>query len=942
MVSGVLAVGAAIPEAEVWPLPQPAWKLPEEQMMTSFGKPPLRTVSPADGVAAFPEAGEQSLWRFRAVLTVPETGDYRLFLTAQAAGDLWVSDDASLAAKRKIALVASATGPGEWSRFPTQVSGPMHWKKGEMHAIEMLWKNVRGKGHAAIAWQRPGATGPEPLPISDGAGNFLLGPYQGIPGDADGDDLPDDWETKHKLDVDGSKGSDSGYGDPDGDGLTNQEEFFGGTDPHGTAGQPGLVHLKLWRSLDSTYKSWLGNGYPDDMPWILDNQKAETGLRHLGKLQPSFGTSAVWARFLLNAENTGYHRLSVEAGGALQVMVSDDDTPGKLRLLWYDCTELEARPSGFGPESMITESGWIHLAAGQPRLVDIRFVHNAGENFLNAEWTTPDGRRQKIPDGCVSPWPADALEKLPPYHSMADGQWGEVLRDVRLESEPLDLSTVKALTSGWSEFRPEELHHGKEMKDPELQKGLACAWGGSLEIPFTTRIEGYAVLSTRMMLVAGIPVHVRVMCEREIDGIRFGREPIAAVNNEVTVFRCVTPWLEAGKHTLRLHFELMENPAHVVLFQPSLAVITDPSLSGKIQARLAADNRFLPQRGNGGSLVSPACVEITSRVSQSPELRLHGHRHPLQPATAGTWWADIPLPESGEPLVLDADFGADRMHAKASARWEETRISEHSELFVRVGDSLRLTAAPAGGRVENPGISFRGREIPTPPGKPHVCRFDKPGTETVTSLSGDGSDHTAAHRLTIHVIPRRSSPRDAAPVVAKGLAKLAGASDPTLRLTDLPEGAWPDGGDALSFRAVPGRTQGGRPDWLVFNTRAGKLPAVLRAGPAGPVLGGMSFTGVTSGYELNTFNEDVKSHLGFMQIATHVSGLPDGWQIRSSVNRGAVFMFPDADNPKAATVWPWRMGNSAVGECWLKLDRIDAGLNGLYQYLVRPDAEEER
>jgi hypothetical protein len=657
---------------------------------------------------------------------------------------------------------------------------------------------------------------------------------------------------------------------------------------------------------------------------------------------PPFGTSAVWVRFLLTPETTGCHLLSVEAGGALQVMVSDDDTPGKLRLLWYDCTELEARPSGFGPESRITESGWIHLVAGQPRLVDIRFVHSAGENFLNAEWTPPDGRRQKIPDACVSPWPAEASEKLPSYESRADGRWGEVLRNVRLESKPLDLSKAKALTSGWSAFRPEELHHGKEMKDTELQKGLACAWGGALEIPFTIRDEGYAVLSTRMMLVAGVPSHARVMCEREIDGIRFGREPISTVNNQVTVFRCVTPWLKPGDHTLRLHFELMENPAHAVLFNASLAPASGPALTGEIQTRLSGENRFLPQRGDGGSLISPACVEISSRVSQAPELLADGRKHPLRPATAGTWWADIPLPDSGELIALDAGFAADRMHAKATLRWEETRITEHSELFVRVGDSLRLTAAPVHGYAESAGISFRGREIPTPPGKPHVCRFDKPGTETVTSLPADGSAPTAVHRLTIHVIPRSFKSPDAAPVVAKGLAKLAGMPGPTLRLTDLPPGSWPDGGDALSFRAVPEGAGNERRDWLVFNTRTGKLPAVLLAGPAGPILGGMSFIGVTSGYELNSFNEDIKSYRGMMQLAVHVSGLPEGWKIRGSVNRGAAPMFPDAGNAKAVTVWPWRMGNAAVGECWLKLDESGGGLNGLDLYLVHPDAEEDR
>ena len=209
----------------------------------------------------------------------------------------------------------------------------------------------------------------------------------------------------------------------------------------------------------------------------------------------------------------------------------------------------------------------------------------------------------------------------------------------------------------------------------------------------------------------------------------------------------------------------------------------------------------------------------------------------------------------------------------------------------------------------------------------------------MTSLPRNDSDPAAVHRLTIHVIPRAFKFPDSPPVVAKGLAKLVDVPGPTLLLTDLPQGSWPDGGDALSFRAVPGVTEADRRYWLVFTTRAVKLPAVLGAGPAGPVLGGMSFTGVTSGYELSTFNESTKSHRGFMQIATHVSGLPEGWRIRCSVNGAVAPVYPDAGKPKALTVWPWRTGNSAVGEFWLKLDRIGSRLSGLDLYLVHADAD---
>ncbi len=53
--------------------------------------------------------------------------------------------------------------------------------------------------------------------------------------DSDGDGLPDGWEIAHSLDPNSDEGDDGGFGDPDGDGLENFEEYNfgeGSTDPH--------------------------------------------------------------------------------------------------------------------------------------------------------------------------------------------------------------------------------------------------------------------------------------------------------------------------------------------------------------------------------------------------------------------------------------------------------------------------------------------------------------------------------------------------------------------------------------------------------------------------------------------------------------------------------------------------------------------------------------
>ncbi len=78
--------------------------------------------------------------------------------------------------------------------------------------------DIRSYGDDPVNWRAA-----SPTAARENAGAGLL--------DADGDGLPDVWELAYYFDPHSGAGDDGASGDPDGDGMTNGQEYLSGTDP---------------------------------------------------------------------------------------------------------------------------------------------------------------------------------------------------------------------------------------------------------------------------------------------------------------------------------------------------------------------------------------------------------------------------------------------------------------------------------------------------------------------------------------------------------------------------------------------------------------------------------------------------------------------------------------------------------------------------------------
>ncbi|MEX1240199.1 MAG: Ig-like domain-containing protein [Cyclobacteriaceae bacterium] len=102
--------------------------------------------------------------RIRGYICAPVTGTYVFWIASNDNSEVWLSTDASVANKRKIAYVSGYTNVRQWDKYTSQKSVGISLVANQKYYIEALHKEGVGTDHVAVGWQLPGGTQEMPIP----------------------------------------------------------------------------------------------------------------------------------------------------------------------------------------------------------------------------------------------------------------------------------------------------------------------------------------------------------------------------------------------------------------------------------------------------------------------------------------------------------------------------------------------------------------------------------------------------------------------------------------------------------------------------------------------------------------------------------------------------------------------------------------------------------
>ena len=774
--------------------------------------PTAPTVSKLIDNMDFSDEGEDYGCRLRGYITAPEDGSYIFYVSGNDSSLLYLADTSDKFTKRVIAQTSRGTEWRSFSGTASQESEPILLKKGNRYYIEVLFKrgarldnNDATRDHASVAWKRPGR-------LQSVIDPEFFSPYQADPRDTDDDDLADEWERAHDLDVNSAVGAHGSWGDPDEDGLDNFREFQMGLDPHvaDVHGTAGLALWEYWENVTGGLESFKAHPAfplnPTERKWITRLE----GPQNIGKF---YGSRM---RAYLIPPSTGEYTFALSGDNECELSLSaSEDKITRQRIAHV--THFTAFREWDAEKEKQQRSQPVTLEAGKRYFIEILHTESTISDHVSAAWKIPgsdvftiiDSKslaafaqdRNDLDDDDL---PDDWERKNSSSTSLANGDKDND-GDGFTNREEYKLGTRADLADtdgdGVNDYEEIKLYGANPLESdcvaPQLAStvplgqyhALAGAWSqtpnGSLlsmarrgAVDFSIQLETAGLYLLELQAIVrssggqapSIPVIVRV------DGLEIGHADVKSTGSKV---RWLTSWLSAGTHTVTVDNRNLRTGLSLEISSLGLFLHEGEDFNGNATPdwldKLFQKRNRLDTAG-GTSATSPACIEGVARVPADVRITTATAEVQVQPGLAGRWFANVPLDPTGD-TPFKASFENGSVREDHRIRWTATNLLSSPDLItLRVGDSLMLTAVPTDVDPNKVVAHFLRDNETLGEGtveKPCIAAFDQPGTFTLTAQAVTGADSFTAS-VKIQVV---------AADFGAGFSLAAGAA----RLWDLPK-----------------------------------------------------------------------------------------------------------------------------------------------------------
>ncbi len=357
--------------------------------ITALTHNPLFAQSPAlSGYFNAPEAGQN--WgdnfgrRLRGVITIPTTGTWRFYISGDNCTSLLINPvGKSSFVKTQVAFNTAASSFRSFNAGTSQ-SNAFNFTAGDKVYFEALYVETSGNDHCSVGWSGPGVATAALIPSS--AISVCEPETVTIDGttylnDSDGDSLPDDWELNNGLSVTNSGNIawlHGEYGDPDGDGLTNLQEYQHGTNPFTVNGVPGYWSHEWYGNLGGTR---------------IRDLTGSAGLLRSPDVKRLSETTEYFVNSSMNYGQRFRATITAPTTGNYSFWLAGDDTAE----LWLSSDDRKFNKRRIAMDTNGTFRGWeknignptqpVTLIQGQSYFIEVLHKQSLGTDHVSVGWS---------------------------------------------------------------------------------------------------------------------------------------------------------------------------------------------------------------------------------------------------------------------------------------------------------------------------------------------------------------------------------------------------------------------------------------------------------------------------------------------------------------------------------------------------------------------------